>query len=62
MPQIQGVKGEAVVRLPRTLDNAGDTVSSALPKGKQQGEYYMFAELHNMWDYPKDFVTYETPY
>jgi len=29
MPQIQGVKGEAVVRLLRTLENAGDGVSSA---------------------------------
>ena len=36
MRQIQGGKGEAVVsKLLRTLDNAGDGVSSAFPKGKQ---------------------------
>jgi len=35
MPQIQGVEGEAVVMLLRTLDNAGDGVSSAFPMGKQ---------------------------
>ena len=29
MPQTQGVEGEAVVKLPRILDNAGDVVSSA---------------------------------
>jgi hypothetical protein len=33
MPQIQGVEGEA--KLLRTLDNTGDGVSSAFPKGKQ---------------------------
>ncbi len=35
MPQIQGVEGEAVETLPRTIDNAGDGVSSAFPKGKK---------------------------
>jgi hypothetical protein len=35
MPQIQGVEGEAVVMLLRTLANAGDGVSSAFPMGKQ---------------------------
>ena len=35
MLQIRGVKGEAVVRLPQTLDNKEDGVSSAYPKGKQ---------------------------
>lgn len=34
MPQIQGVRGEAVVALLRTLDNTGDVVSSAFPLGK----------------------------
>jgi hypothetical protein len=37
MPQIQGIKGEAVDRLLRAFDNAGDGVSSAFPKGKQNG-------------------------
>ncbi len=32
---MQGVKGEAVVWLPRTLDNTADGVLSAFPKGKQ---------------------------
>ncbi len=32
--RVQGIKGEAVVSLPQSLDNAGDGVSSAFPKGK----------------------------
>jgi hypothetical protein len=38
MPQTQGAKGEAIVRILRIFGNAGDVVSSALPKGKQQAE------------------------
>lgn len=34
MLQILGDEGEAVVLLPRTLDNAGGVVSSAFPPGK----------------------------
>jgi len=34
MTQIQGVMGEAVVRLPQTYDNKGDAVLSAFPTGK----------------------------
>jgi len=37
IPQIRGIKGEAVDRLLRALDNEGDGVSSAFPKGKQNG-------------------------
>ncbi len=32
-----GVKGEAVVVLRRSIDNAADAVSSAFPQGKQHG-------------------------
>ncbi len=35
MRQIRGVKGEAAVSLLQALDNKGDSVSSAFPKGKQ---------------------------
>ena len=42
IPQIQGVKGEVVVRLLRTLDNEGYGVSSAFLKGKQNGFFYTF--------------------
>jgi hypothetical protein len=45
MLQIQGVKGEAVVKLRRTLDNAGDAVLSTFPKGKQHGEYTIILSL-----------------
>ncbi len=42
MPQVQGVKGEAVRQRAladyRALNNAGDGVSSAFPKGKQNEE------------------------
>jgi len=34
MPQSQGVEDELL----RALDNAGDAVSSAFPKGKQRAE------------------------
>ena len=43
---MQGVKGEAVVKLRRTFDNAADAVSSAFPKGKQQGEHRMVPGPH----------------
>ena len=39
MPQIQGIKGEAVDRLLRAFDNAGDGVSSAFLKGKQKWDF-----------------------
>jgi len=44
MPQIRGIKGEAVVALLRALDNEGDGVSSAFPKGKQNG--IVLIDLH----------------
>jgi hypothetical protein len=31
--------------LRRTLDNAGDAVSSAFPKGKQHGRFFAFADV-----------------
>ncbi len=48
MPQIQGVKGEAVVGYRESstmlggqaLDNTGDAVSSAFPKGKKHGSFW----------------------
>ena len=40
---MEGVKGLAVVILRRILDNAADAVSSAFPKGKQQGDYSLGA-------------------
>jgi len=42
MPQIQGIKGEAVVNYCKPLDNAEDGVSSAFPKGKQIGVFSKF--------------------
>jgi hypothetical protein len=36
---------EAVVRLRRTLGNAGDAVSSAFPKGKQHGCFSSFLDI-----------------
>ena len=38
MPQIQGVQGRSRNNLLRALGNEGDGVSSAFPKGKQNGE------------------------
>ena len=49
MPQIRGVKGEAVVNLCRILDNAGDAVSSAFPKGKQRAEKSIEQPYHREW-------------
>jgi hypothetical protein len=37
--------GEAVVKLRRTLGNAGDAVSSAFPKGKQHGRFSGFLDI-----------------
>jgi hypothetical protein len=42
MPQIQGIKGEAVVNYCEPLDNVGDEVSSAFPKGQQNGFFPKF--------------------
>ncbi len=42
MPQIQGIKGEAVVNYCEPLDNAGDGVSSAFPQSKQNGIFPKF--------------------
>jgi len=38
MPQIQGVQGQSRSILLRALGNEGDGVSSAFPKGEQNGE------------------------
>ncbi len=38
MPLPQGIKGEDVVTLPQTFDNAGEEVSSTFPKGKKNDE------------------------
>jgi hypothetical protein len=38
MPQIQGVQVRSRSNLLRALGNEGDGVSSAFPKGKQNGE------------------------
>jgi hypothetical protein len=45
MLQMQGVKGEAVVVLRRSLDNAADAVLSAFPKGKQYGCFSSFLDI-----------------
>jgi hypothetical protein len=37
MLQVQGITGCSCSRLPQSLDNAGDAVSSAFPEGKQHG-------------------------
>jgi hypothetical protein len=42
---MQGVKGEAVVVLRRSLDNVADAVSSAFPKGKQHGYFFVFPDI-----------------
>jgi hypothetical protein len=53
---MQGVKGEAVVKLRRTFTirqrrtSAADAVSSAFPKGKQQGEHRMVPGPHHIQD------------
>jgi len=38
--QIQGVKGAAEVILPQTLDNCGDAVPSAFPKGNNMAAFH----------------------
>jgi len=43
MPHIQGDRGWSCSRLPRTLGNEGDGVSSAFPRGKQNR--YKIAEF-----------------
>jgi hypothetical protein len=51
MPEIQGVEGECCLllhrssRLPRILDNEGDSVSSAFPKGKKHDKLSVFLEF-----------------
>jgi len=45
---MQDVKGFGCSRLRRILDNAADAVSSAFPKGKQQGDYDMVHGHHQM--------------
>ncbi len=37
MPRIQGIKGEAVFVILRTIDNVGGGALSAFPEGKQKG-------------------------
>jgi hypothetical protein len=52
VPQIQGVKGEAVLdyREPLTTrqmrTSSGDAVPSAFPEGKQQGEFFIDLVSH----------------
>ncbi len=46
MGQIQGFKAEAVVFLPRSLDNTVDAVLSAFPKGKKHGWFVLFIGFH----------------
>ena len=41
MPQIPGIKGEAVVLLLRTLDNNEDEVSWAFLEGQQNGSSFI---------------------
>ena len=59
MLQLQGVQGFGCSWLRRTLDNEEDAVSSAFPKGKQQGDYDVGARPHwrgipwVLLDYPK---------
>ena len=51
MPEIQGVEGECRLllrrssRLLRILDNEGDSVSSAFPKGKKHDKLSAFLEF-----------------
>ncbi len=42
MPLPQGIKGEDVVTLPQTFDNAVEEVSSAFPEGKKYDEIGVF--------------------
>ena len=50
MPQIQGVQGRSRNNLLRALGNEGDGVSSAFPKGKQNGEKKEHLQLINTVD------------
>jgi hypothetical protein len=51
-PNVAKVEGAADLRrqgrscseLPQALDNAGDAVSSAFPKGKQTGDFSLFVD------------------
>jgi hypothetical protein len=37
-------RGRSCSELPQALDNAGDAVSSAFPKGKQAGDFSLFVD------------------
>jgi len=45
-------RGWSCSHLPRALDNAGDAVSSAFPKGKQQAEKNIKQACHHEWCSP----------
>ncbi len=45
MFQFQGIQGEAVVTIPRTLDNAGNGTSQAFPEGKKNHISIKFLDI-----------------
>jgi hypothetical protein len=49
MPEMQGVKGEAVVVLRQSLDNEAGAVSSVFPKGKQHDCFSWFSGYDSQW-------------
>ena len=49
-------QGRSCSELLQALDNAGDAVSSAFPKGKQTGDFSLFIDTtdgHVFWEYPQ---------
>ncbi len=52
MPQVQDVQGWSCSRLPRTLGNAGDAVSSAFPQGKKHDKFCTIFGFH-IWSVPE---------
>jgi hypothetical protein len=48
IPQIQGVQGRSRSNLLRALGNEGNGVSSAFPKGKQHGVFFIIPYFTDM--------------
>ena len=51
MLELRDGKGEAVLILPRTLDNKGDAASPTFPKGKKHGTLSSYFGIH-LWLLP----------